>query len=37
VVHKNYFSPQYDTFRPKTLWSLSNAFTSSFKELKSMG
>ena len=26
--------PQYDEFRPRTLWSLSNAFTSAFKELE---
>ena len=25
--------PQYEEFRPRTLWSLSNAFTSAFKEL----
>ena len=25
--------PQYEDFRPRTLWSLSNAFTSAFKEL----
>jgi hypothetical protein len=33
-VHKNYFDPVHEEFRPKTLWSLSNAFTSSFKQLK---
>jgi len=32
-VHEMYFEPQYDEFRPRTLWSLSNAFTSAFKEL----
>ena len=32
-VHDFYFEPQYDEFRPRTLWSLSNAFTSAFKEL----
>jgi hypothetical protein len=26
--------PQYEEFRPRTLWSLSNAFTSAFKELE---
>jgi hypothetical protein len=25
--------PKYDEFRPRTIWSLSNAFTSAFKEL----
>jgi hypothetical protein len=25
--------PRYDEFRPRILWSLSNAFTSAFKEL----
>jgi len=25
--------PQYEEFRPRTIWSLSNAFTSAFKEL----
>jgi hypothetical protein len=25
--------PQYDEFKARTLWSLSNAFTSAFKEL----
>ena len=32
-VHGLYFSPQYPEFEPRTLWSLSNAFTSAFKEL----
>ena len=32
-VHDFYFEPQYDEFRPRTVWSLSNAFTSAFKEL----
>ena len=32
-VHDLYFEPQYEEFRPRTLWSLSNAFTSAFKEL----
>ena len=32
-VHDSYFEPRYDEFRPRTLWSLSNAFTSAFKEL----
>ncbi len=33
-VHQLYFEPQYDEFRPRTLWSLSNAFTSAFKDLE---
>lgn len=34
AVHRHYFKPQYEEFKPRTLWSLSNAFTSAFKELK---
>src|SRR6266481_1597394 len=33
VVHDRYFDPQYEEFAPRTMWSLSNAFTSAFKEL----
>ena len=32
-VHDLYFNPQFDEFAPRTLWSLGNAFTSTFKEL----
>jgi hypothetical protein len=32
-VHRNYFSPEWEDFRDRTLWSLENAFTESFKEL----
>ena len=32
-VHDFYFEPQYEEFRSRTMWSLSNAFTSAFKEL----
>ena len=32
-VHQNYFQTAYDAFAPRTLWSLSNAFTPSFKKL----
>jgi hypothetical protein len=32
-VHGHYFNPQHEDFQPGTLWSLSNAFTSAFKEL----
>jgi hypothetical protein len=28
-----YFSPQFPEFEPRALWSLSNAFTSAFKDL----
>lgn len=33
VVHQEYFEPQYEEFQPRTLWSLSNAFSSAFKKL----
>ena len=33
-VHNLYFKPQHEDFQPRTLWSLSNAFTSAFKELE---
>jgi hypothetical protein len=32
-VHDLYFNPQHDEFAPRTMWSLSNTFTSAFKEL----
>ena len=32
-VHRHYFQPEHDEFHPRTLWSLSNAFTSAFKAL----
>jgi len=32
-VHTNYFEPRTEDFQPRTAWSLSNAFTSAFKEL----
>jgi hypothetical protein len=32
-VHEMYFAPQHEDFQPRTMWSLSNAFTSAFKEL----
>jgi hypothetical protein len=34
TVHKNYFQPTYEEFQARTLWSLSNAFTTAFKDLK---
>ena len=33
TVHDLYFEPKYAEFRSPTIWSLSNAFTSAFKEL----
>jgi hypothetical protein len=32
-VHELYFSPEHEDFQARTMWSLSNAFTSAFKEL----
>jgi len=34
TVYDLYFEPKYEEFRPRTIWSLSNAFTSAFKELE---
>jgi len=34
TVHDWYFEPKYEEFRSRTIWSLSNAFTSAFKELE---
>lgn len=34
IVHDLYFNPKYEEFQPRTMWSLSNAFTSAFKELE---
>lgn len=33
VVHQNYFEPKHPEFEPRNMWSLSNAFTESFKQL----
>ena len=33
-VHEHYFEPAHEAFRPRTLWSLSNAFTTALKGLK---
>jgi len=33
-VHELYFTPQHQEFESRTMWSLSNAFTSAFKELE---
>jgi hypothetical protein len=32
-VHRNYFEPTHSDFAPRTMWSLSNAFTSALKSL----
>ncbi len=32
-VHRLYFEPEHEEFTPRTMWSLSNAFTSAFKKL----
>ncbi len=34
TVHDLYFERKYEEFRPRTIWSLSNAFTSAFKGLE---
>lgn len=34
AVHELYFNPRHEEFQPRTMWSLSNAFTSSFKDLE---
>lgn len=33
-VHDLYFNPTVEEFQPRTMWSLSNSFTSAFKELE---
>jgi len=33
-VHDLYFQPVHEEFQPRTMWSLSNAFTSAFRELE---
>jgi hypothetical protein len=35
-VHHHYFEPEYDEFKDRTLWSLSNSFTSAYKLLPPM-
>jgi hypothetical protein len=34
TVHGLYFEPRYEEFKLRTIWSLSNALTSAFKELQ---
>jgi hypothetical protein len=36
LVHNYYFDPQHEEFASRTMWSLSNAFTSAFKELEAI-
>jgi len=36
TVHRHYFQPEHEAFHARTLWSLSNAFTSAFKELRTI-
>jgi hypothetical protein len=36
TAHDLYFEPKYKEFRSRTIWSLSNAFTSAFKGLDSI-
>jgi hypothetical protein len=33
-VHRHYFQPEHKEFTPRTMWSLSNAFTSALKALE---
>ena len=33
-VHRHYFLPQHEEFKPRTVWSLENAVTSALKEAK---
>ncbi len=33
-VHSHYFAPRHEDFQPRTVWSISNAFTSALKEAK---
>lgn len=33
TVHDLYFEPKYEEFRARTIWGLSNAFTSAFRNL----
>ena len=35
-MHDLYFEPKYEEFRPRTIWSLSNAFTSALKGLEAI-
>jgi hypothetical protein len=35
-VHDLYLDPKYEEFRSRTIWGLSTAFTSAFKELEAI-
>jgi hypothetical protein len=35
-VHELYFTPQHQEFESRTMWSLSNAFISAFKEFDAL-
>ena len=34
TVHREYFEPEVEEFQPRTAWSLANAFTAAFKDLR---
>ena len=34
IIHDLYFELKYEEVRPRTIWSLSNSFTSAFEELE---
>jgi len=36
AVHRQYFEPEHEEFQPRTMWSLSNAFTAAFKQLEAI-
>jgi len=36
TLHDLYFEPKYEESRSRTIWSLSNAFTSAFKQLEAI-
>jgi Domain of unknown function (DUF932) len=36
AIHDNYFEPRHEEFQPRTMWSLSNAFTSAFHALQAI-
>jgi hypothetical protein len=33
-THELYFNPTHEEFQPRTMWSLSNAFTGAFGQLE---
>lgn len=36
LVHDAYFTPLHEEFAPRTMWSLQNAFTETFKALEAV-